>query len=505
MNKYIRLIISILITLMITACAGTSNVEVPVSGICKVNISLSGGSGKATVESPANMVIDGDSQIVTLTWSSPNYDYMIVDNEKYLPVNTEGNSVFEIPVSVLDEPFTVIADTVAMSKPHEIEYTLTISKVDEAALEPEVDSDNDNQNIDIVNSNDEIDAWIMANLTGKNQMELGYAKKLRIDSYDGGIWVATINDTDKYLIAKDRDEIKSMNIPKGLEVIIANPQNIYVVGSGSMDYFVALDALSVVKYSSIDVGDWDIDKVNEVMEAGEIVYAGKYSAPDFELLRANGCDLIVENTMITHSPEVLLQLKSLDFPVIIDYSIYEESILGRMEWIKLYGLITGRSEEANQAFDEQEQVINELSDKKSENLASIGFFAITSNGSVSVRKRDDNICNIFDLAGGSNGFYDTVQNDGTGQVTIQMEEFYNAAKDCDILIYNSTIAGEVSSKDELLKKCELISKCKAYQEDKIYCTTSGFYQAVMELGDITRDVNKIINDEDDLEYFVKVK
>ena len=61
-----------------------------------------------------------------LEWSSPNYDYMLVDGEKYLPVNTEGNSVFEVPVTAFDEAVTMIGDTVAMSTPHEVEYTVTL-------------------------------------------------------------------------------------------------------------------------------------------------------------------------------------------------------------------------------------------------------------------------------------------------------------------------------------------------------------------------------------------
>ena len=78
------------------------------------------------VETPALTVADG-KMTATIVWSSPNYDYMIVDGEKYLPTNTEGNSTFEIPVSALGVPLSVVADTVAMSTPHEIEYTLTFS------------------------------------------------------------------------------------------------------------------------------------------------------------------------------------------------------------------------------------------------------------------------------------------------------------------------------------------------------------------------------------------
>ena len=85
------------------------------------------GSGRATVDSPAALTVAEGKMTATIVWSSPNYDYMIVDGEKYLPTNTEGNSTFEIPVAALGTPLTVTADTVAMSKPHEIEYTLTFT------------------------------------------------------------------------------------------------------------------------------------------------------------------------------------------------------------------------------------------------------------------------------------------------------------------------------------------------------------------------------------------
>ena len=90
-----------------------------------VDVALEGGTGKASVTSPATIKVSGDSVTAVIEWSSPHYDYMIVEGEKYLPVNEDGNSVFEIPVLSFDKPMTVIADTTAMSEPHEIEYTLT--------------------------------------------------------------------------------------------------------------------------------------------------------------------------------------------------------------------------------------------------------------------------------------------------------------------------------------------------------------------------------------------
>ncbi len=94
-------------------------------GTYSIDITFEGGSGKAKILSPVEMTVTDGQAAATLKWSSPNYDYMIVDGEKYLPVNTEGDSVFEVPVLTFDEPVVVIGDTVAMSKPHEVEYTLT--------------------------------------------------------------------------------------------------------------------------------------------------------------------------------------------------------------------------------------------------------------------------------------------------------------------------------------------------------------------------------------------
>ena len=102
--------------------AGTA---APADGTYTCDVTLEGGSGRATVESPAALTVADGKMTATIVWSSPNYDYMIVDGEKYLPTNTEGNSTFEIPVAALDTALNVTADTVAMSTPHEIEYTLT--------------------------------------------------------------------------------------------------------------------------------------------------------------------------------------------------------------------------------------------------------------------------------------------------------------------------------------------------------------------------------------------
>ncbi len=115
-TRLVALFVGLLISLCLWGCAAREH---------SVAVTLEGGTGRASITSPAKLTQTESGDIATIEWSSPNYDYMIVEGVRYLPVNEGGNSTFEIPVVVYDEPFVVIADTTAMSTPHEIEYQLT--------------------------------------------------------------------------------------------------------------------------------------------------------------------------------------------------------------------------------------------------------------------------------------------------------------------------------------------------------------------------------------------
>ena len=105
--------------------ADTFDLSTVEDGSYTIELTMEGGSGRASIQSPTQITVADGAATAILEWSSPNYDYMLVNGEKYLPVNTEGNSVFEVPVEALDAPLTMIGDTVAMSTPHEVEYTVT--------------------------------------------------------------------------------------------------------------------------------------------------------------------------------------------------------------------------------------------------------------------------------------------------------------------------------------------------------------------------------------------
>ena len=242
------------------------------------------------------------------------------------------------------------------------------------------------------------------------------------------------------------------------------------------------------------------------MEHGDILYAGKYSAPDYEQIVAGNCGLAIENTMIYHTPEVKEQLEKFGIPVLVDYSSYETNPLGRTEWVKLYGLLTGREKEAEALFQEQVDAFAAVGEEEPSDKT-VAFFYITSNGQVNVRKSSDYLPKMIDLAGGTYIFDHLGDKDDTASSTMsmQMEEFYALAKDADYIIYNSTIEGELNSVADLLSKSDLMKNFKAVQEGHVYCTTRNLYQSSMELGTIISDIHNMLTEEGELTYIYKLE
>ena len=98
--------------------------EAPEDGLYTAAVTLEGGTGRASVASPAQLRCEDGQFWATIVWSSSNFDYMKVDGVKYELLSAQGSSTFEIPVAAFDQKLDVIADTVAMSEPHEVAYTL---------------------------------------------------------------------------------------------------------------------------------------------------------------------------------------------------------------------------------------------------------------------------------------------------------------------------------------------------------------------------------------------
>lgn len=350
------------------------------------------------------------------------------------------------------------------------------------------------------------DTDISPSLTYSHSMELEYAEEFSVDYYEEGYSLITIKNDARYLVIPAGKET-----PDGLAediVLLKQPvENIYLAASAVMDMFVSLDALDNIRFSALKAEGWYIEPAKAAMESGNILYAGKYSAPDYERIISERCGLAIENTMIYHTPEVKEQLEKFQIPVLVDYSSYETNPLGRTEWVKLYGLLTGREAEAEKAFMAEAKAFSAVR-QESGSKKTVAFFYITANGEANVRKSSDYLPKMIDLAGGSYIFDHLGDKDDTASstVTMQMEEFYASARDADFIIYNSTIDGELSSVEELLKKSSLLENFKAVQEGNVFCTTKNLYQSSMELGTIISDIHKMLNgEEDSLTYLYKLE
>ena len=338
---------------------------------------------------------------------------------------------------------------------------------------------------------------ISAELEYEDSMELLYAEKFSVDYYTGGFSLVTVNGSERYLVVPEGKESPG-DLAEDITVLYQPLDRIYLVASAVMDMFISMDSLDVIRFTGTKAASWYLEEAREAVETGNILYAGNYSAPDYEQILAEGCDLAIENTMVYHTPEVKDQLEKFGIPVMVDYSSYETEPLGRTEWVKLYGLLADREEEAAEAFAGQQEAFASIGDAE-DTGKTVAFFYITSSGEVNVRKASDYLPKMIELAGGHYVFSDLGAEDDTASstVSLQMEEFYAAAREADYLIYNSTIDGELSSAEELFGKSELLENFKAVREGNVYCTTRDLYQSSMELGTMITDIHGMLNGEED--------
>ncbi len=343
---------------------------------------------------------------------------------------------------------------------------------------------------------------ISQELTYTGSMDLVYAEKFAVDYYEDGYALITVNQDMQYLLVPEGMEAPE-DLAEGIAVLQQPVDHIYLVASAVMDMFVSMDALDSVRFSGLQESGWYIEEAREAMEAGDILYAGKYSTPDYEQILAEGCGLAVENTMIYHTPEVKEQLENFGIPVLVDYSSYEAEPLGRTEWVKLYGLLIGKEEAAEEAFQSEMEAFQSIQESEEDigDEKSVAFFYITANGEANVRKSSDYLAKMIDMAGGEYIFRNLGDEESASSTeTMQMEEFYAGAKDADYIIYNSTIDGELSSLDELLAKSPLLKDFKAVENGNVFCTTRDLYQSSMELGTIISDIHSMLTDRTDMTY-----
>ena len=310
-----------------------------------------------------------------------------------------------------------------------------------------------------------------------------------------GSTLLTIPDAQAKFLVRPEGAAALRTVPDGVIVLQQPVQNIYLVSTSVMDLFLHLDALDSIALSGTRAEGWYLDEAKQAMQAERIAYAGKYSAPDYERILTAECGLAVENTMIYHTPEVKEQLERFGIPVLVERSSYESSPLARMEWIKLYGILLGKETLAEEVFARQAQRIAPLLEQPSTGK-SCAFFSITSSGLATVRKSGDYVAQMIGMAGGEYVFADLADSGNSlSTMNIPLEDLYAGVKDADVLIYNGTIEGTISTKEELLARCALLAECKAVQSGDIWCTTPSFFQQSMALADFMLDLHAVFTGE----------
>ena len=345
-------------------------------------------------------------------------------------------------------------------------------------------------------------------LVFSHHYQLDYAQQFTADCYEGGYTMVSIPDSGQKFLVVPQDAAEVDDLPADVTVLRQPVENIYLVSTSVMDLILHLDALDSVTLSGTRAEGWYLPEAKQAMEEGRIAYAGKYSAPDYEQILAANCSLAIQNTMILHTPEVKEQLEHFGIPVLVERSSYESGPLERMEWIKLYGILLGKEDTAEQVFAAQEAAIAPLLEQEPTGK-SCAFFSLSSNNLATVRKGSDYVAKMIEMAGGTYVFSDLTDNGNSlATMNLPLEDFYAGAKDADVLIYNSAIEGTIASVSQLTEKFPLLAEFKAVQNGQVWCTSQSLFQQSMELADLILDMNKVFTegtpDADTLKFLTHV-
>lgn len=595
--------------------------EIP-DGSYWIRVSMTGGSGRASISSPTGFYVKDGQATADIHWSSASYDYMKLDGVRYDAfTDATGHSAMTIPVSTLDTAIPVLADTTAMSKPYEIEYQLSF---DGSALLPMADASmadahplpTDEVNRAMQSATTQVaDAETSGSAEGSGNRTTASAETstktagasgtvgessvhwsaapeidglrfissekndvaeyFRLSVYEDASGakyqlLETAGGLHRYLIApadaqvSDRksdhftaraSEANSANKEKkgdalDLTVLQQPLTTTYVAASAVMAPLCDLGAVSQIRFSGLREEGWYVDEARTAMKKGSMLFAGKYSEPDYETLLREGCDLALESTMIYRSPEVIEKLSALGIPVYIDYSSYEPHVLGRLEWIRVYGVLFGHEEKAQQWYASERDRIRAIqkdaetssgeasqsgkSTEKSETktsrnskneASSIGsssgragtdttadqrptvvYFYVNSSGQIQVRQPHDYIPELLELAGARYLAPDMKGLSGSrkSNVTVSLEDFYSSCRDADYLIYSATLDRPLSSIQELLGKNALFADFKAVKEGHVYTTDKDFYQLSDRMADFAEDVRQMLQGQGDMHFLKQV-
>ena len=346
------------------------------------------------------------------------------------------------------------------------------------------------------------------NLVHTGSLDLAWATGFTVDLYEGDRALACIADGTRYLFVPAGDA--PQGIAEDVTVLERPLSNIYLASSSTLCLFAALGAVNCVSHVSVTQETCTVEAFTQAIASGDIVYGGKYSAPDYEAFLNGGCRLAVENTMIYHTPEVREKLMQLGVPVIVEQSSLESAPLGRLEWIMLWGAMLDKVSAAQEVLDRQAQLIADVEARVAAQPldCTVAFFYINANGAAVVRKPGDYVAKMIAMAGGTYAFAQLAGADEnrSSSTTLEMEAFYAQAKDADVIIYNSTVAGRLKGLDELVALNPLLADFKAVKNRRAWCCEQNVYQQMTATGEVVVDLHEAIanTERDELTFFFRL-
>ena len=337
------------------------------------------------------------------------------------------------------------------------------------------------------------DAAGLSALGEPEPVALSCATQFSLDAYEGGFRLASLASGERLLVVPEGAAVPD-GLPGDVAVVQRPLENVYLVSTGMICLVDAIGALDAIGVSSVRAEDSPVEAFTERLESGEIAYGGIYRAPDYELISATGCPLAIENTNIDHVPEVRAKLEELGVTVLMEQSSREKDMLGRLEWIKLMGAVFGREEAAAKVFD---SVAARVADAAAEGPLgkTVAFFYINEDGAAVTRRDGDYFCQMIEAAGGT---YVSFSEKGAADsspttVTVEMERFYEGARDADVIIYNGTIDDGVNSLEALVEKNALLADFAAVRSRDVWTCDANLYQQMTSMAEIICDLRAALS------------
>ena len=345
-------------------------------------------------------------------------------------------------------------------------------------------------------------------LVSEGMVELQFAQRFSIEKFEGGYRMITAGSEGsggpkKYMVVPE-----GMSVPEGLEedvIILQLPlDNIYCASSSMMSLTAALGALDHIKLCALDYDSWQLDKVREQMDAGKLTYSGSYKEPDYEMMTANDIQFYLDTTMIDGYPEVLEKFEELGIPNMVEDSALEGHPMGRIEWIKVLGVLYGMEDEANAYFADQVEKFNAAcAEEPLGKTVALGY--ITSSGKCYARNGGDYIAQLIEMAGGDYVCADMAP-DETGNTSMTFEEWYDEFVDADYLFYYN-LGQEFYSIQDMIDYNPLFADFKAVQNGNVWVTCDGFSQKSADIVGVITDMNTVLTSEDNTvttDFIVKI-